>query len=57
MQEILSDFSHIGRGKKAAQIRSIFEQLDQKIWNGIENEEMEQMYLTLEKIHRNLQKD
>ena len=43
--------------KKAVQVRSIFAQLDEKMWNGIDKEEMEQMYLTLEKIHRNLQKD
>lgn len=57
MQEVLSDFSYRGRGKKAVQVRSIFAQLDEKMWNGIDKEEMEQMYLTLEKIHRNLQKD
>lgn len=40
--------------KKAGEVAVIFRQADERIWEGISPQEMEQLFLTLEKIERNL---
>lgn len=43
--------------KKAKQIRQKFEQIDDKIWEGFEEEEMEEVFKGLKKIYQNLEKN
>ncbi|MCR2023475.1 MarR family transcriptional regulator [Blautia pseudococcoides] len=46
------------KGKeKAASVQKIFSDLDEQIWQGISEDEMEVLYHTLQKITKNLKND
>ncbi len=51
MQKVVSDKAY----RKALQIKERFELIDDKIWEGFEEEEMEEVLRGLKKICKNLE--
>ena len=55
MPQILSDMPHRRWCRRGPQVRKVLEMVDEVIWNGLDQDEMEAFCGTMEKICRNLE--